>query len=76
MSTVISLLVVDVIGLDLLLQIAEQLLDWVQPWRVLGIEQYVDFKVPGSLQNQAMLVDHSIVHQQDDVFPSSGAILA
>ena len=63
MSTVVSILGADVLGLDMLLQVAEQLLDRVQPWRVLGVEQYVDFKAPGSLQNQTMLVDHSIVHQ-------------
>jgi hypothetical protein len=50
------------------LDVVEQLLDGVQPGRVLRVEQHVDFEFASCLVDGAVLVDRGVVHEYDDVF--------
>jgi hypothetical protein len=50
------------------LDVVEQLLDGVQPGRVLRVEQHVDFELAGCLVDGAVLVDRGVVHEHDHVF--------
>ena len=52
-----------IIPTKLALGVIEKLLDWVQPRGVLGVEQYVGFKLPDSGVDGLVLVYAGIVHQ-------------
>lgn len=52
---------------------AKELLNWVEPRRVLGIEEDGDLEFAGSLEYDRVLVDDRIVHQQDYVLVLSGS---
>ena len=54
-------------SLALTLDVVEQLFDWVQPWRVLRIQQDVHFEPTGSLVDLRMLVNAGVVHQYHDL---------
>ena len=49
------------------LDVVEQLLDGVQPGRVLRVEQHVDLELARRLVDRAVLVDRGVVHQHHDV---------
>lgn len=53
--------------LQLELDVSEQLLHWIQPRRVLGIEQDVHFQLPSCLEHLRVLVDDCIVHHHHNV---------
>lgn len=49
---------------EVLLNHSEQLLDWVEPWTILSIEEHIHFHLPTCLEYRWMSMDDSIVHQQ------------
>ena len=49
------------------LDIVKELLDGVQPRRVLGIQKYVCFEVPCSSVHRLVLVNGGVIHQDDDL---------
>ncbi len=59
------LLVVNSLILDSLFDQLEQLLDWIQPWRILCVKQHIYFHFASSFHHERVLVDDSIIHQQD-----------
>ncbi len=49
------------------LEIVEPLFDWVQLRRVLSIEKHVGFEKLYRLHDQGVLMNRSVVHQQQDL---------
>ena len=50
-----------------ILDVVEELLHWIQPRRVLCVEQHVRLELPCSLVDLRHLVDRGVVHEHDDV---------
>ena len=57
----------DGMSLEVLLNEAKQLFDWVEPGRVLSVEQHIHFHLAASLQDHRVFVDDCVVHHQDYV---------
>ena len=54
---------------------AKELLNWVEPRRVLSIEEDGDLEFAGSLEYDRVFVDDRIVHKQDNVFVLSAPLV-
>jgi hypothetical protein len=63
-------------NIQVLLNKREQLLNRVEPRRVLCIEEEVDFELPCSLLDIGVLVNNSIVHEQDDFLHTQVLVLS
>ena len=59
------LLVVDSLILDSFFDQLEQLLDGIQPWSILSVEQHIYFHLSSSFHDERVFVDDSIIHQED-----------
>ncbi len=53
---------------QLALDVVEELLDRVQPRRVLSVEQHVHFKLPSRFVDAWVFVYSGVVHQDNDLF--------
>jgi hypothetical protein len=51
------------------LDAVEELLDRVQPGRILRVEEHVGFELPRCLVDGRVLVNGGVVHQDDDLLP-------
>lgn len=47
----------------------EELLDRIQPGRVLSVQQHMRFEPAGGLVDLRVLVDRGVVHEHDDLLP-------
>lgn len=64
----IVLLGSDLLCFQIFLNVREEHFYRIEPGRILGIEEHIHFKLASSLHDFRMLMNDSIIHQQNDFF--------